>query len=156
MALATFCVDQTSPSCRSRLFSMNAQPRYIQICGTLFLRLISSCFAILLWFELKNWSRLSRRKISPTQLLSLWTHAILFFYYFFYYTDVPSLYFGLLCLRYSYKCSPIIAALFGSLSTFHRQTSVIYHFISCLILTSGLWSQSLDFRPSRYGPQRAL
>jgi alpha-1,2-glucosyltransferase len=126
------------------------------ICGTLFLRLISSCFAILLWFELKNWSRLSRRKISPTQLLSLWTHAILFFYYFFYYTDVPSLYFGLLCLRYSYKCSPIIAALFGSLSTFHRQTSVIYHFISCLILTSGLWSQSLDFRPSRYGPQRAL
>jgi hypothetical protein len=47
---------------------MNAQPRYIQICGTLFLRLISSCFAILLWFELKNWSRLSRRKISPTQV----------------------------------------------------------------------------------------
>ncbi|GJQ10747.1 hypothetical protein GpartN1_g2538.t1 [Galdieria partita] len=118
------------------------------ICSVLSLRLICVCFALLLWLELKNWSRLSRRRISSIQLLFLWSHPILFFYYFFYYTDVPSLYFGLHCLRSSYERLPIKAAFFATLATLHRQTSLVYHLVSCLILTSHLLDCSAEMRSS--------
>ncbi|EME28083.1 alpha-1,2-glucosyltransferase [Galdieria sulphuraria] len=118
------------------------------ICSVLFLRLICGCFAVLLWLEFKSWSRLSRRSISSTQLLFLWSHPILFFYYFFYYTDVPSLYFGLLCLRFSYKRSPVNAAIFATLATLHRQTSLMYHLVSCLILASQLFDCNAEMSPS--------
>eukprot|EP00871_Galdieria_phlegrea_P005015 jgi/Galph1/5514/GphlegSOOS_G4122.1 len=104
------------------------------VCSTIVLRSITAIFGFLLWVEFQKWTRLSLRSVNRLELFCVWTHPVLFFYFFLYYTDVPALFFVLVGLRYSYQQRSLKAAFLIALATIHRQTSAVFHVLSCVIL----------------------